>query len=991
MASPLKNYFSKPSQTFRQSLAKQTGVYKPPAESRRVSSGDVLVGTNEFGNVYMTPGGKTFSGGVGGSFGGTGTSTGGISAAAVAARREQEQHQRKVQEQQKALAKTQQDFEKAITVSIPDPQVREVASVVKRKIIDEKTGKKTILGSEYFRGGEKVSSRQIALEHLKEKIETENKAISEEHSVLQSKANAGELSEAEISSFKSRVNALDKDAESLSNKVDSFNRDVQVQAQQEYDRAMFQKGEPDKTPLENLFETPGEMVAAGATTWKKMTGQEPLQTEFLGIGKPSYNKMRLQTKGEQTLVGAADIGLSFIEPLFIPLRKGGVFVAETTGAKMPQIKGTFGETPLFDVGGTKKKTALFMGELFSLIGTPLAIGKGLKFASKRLPTTARVKQAGIAATEIDEASLTRGKFYGEGEISKPLFGTRKFEIIDVTAVESSKLKFPVLETIEREVAIAQTTAPSRPFVNILKIPKQHRPTFKPTTTRGLRAGARVEKGKLFQERAGFTGVSEPYFLEYGEMQLGDVRLIAQRTKGTGTIAGHYETYELGKKLDVGYGKKGVGEGFFGGRKAYDQKAILLEIEGDYLGFVKQKSKGVLGIETGVGLQSNVKTEIETLVGVVGKAKKPKPFFSVGGKTTIGTGTKTGKPATAKAVTKQKFGTAVKEINIAEEKALAQIAEEVVLFEKGVAKTTEKLVKKTKTGLRTGFATGTVFDVGTKQKQKNILKVETDLIHLPKMKQRTGVELQLETFTIQIPDTSVDTRTAVIDLTGTDTRVDYAVEHKTEPMLGLKTVTTTKPVAKTIEIPVLEIGYVPTPIPEIRIPPPLILLPTRTKSLPRMFTGFEPKKQTGYNAFIKRKGKFQKVTRKPLSKRGALGLGAFLTDKTASASFKVEKTNKRVKKRTNPTINWFKFRKPVKKGKPQTKSNNWIEKRKYRIDSKGEGKEITLKGLTALKKKYFREQGIKRKRPFKKPKKIKVFSNTKIKLFKGFKKKKGGLF
>ena len=99
----------------------------------------------------------------------------------------------------------------------------------------------------------------------------------------------------------------------------------------------------------------------------------------------------------------------------------------------------------------------------------------------------------------------------------------------------------------------------------------------------------------------------------------------------------------------------------------------------------------------------------------------------------------------------------------------------------------------------------------------------------------------------------------------------------------------------------------------------------------------------YDLFIKSKGKYRKVADN-VSKAQALDLGGYLTDKSLSAQFKIRQDKGKLKKlKYNiPNLYWEsnkqKFRAYRKsKGAKKQLVNQYIEHRKYRIDSSGEKK------------------------------------------------------
>lgn len=143
----------------------------------------------------------------------------------------------------------------------------------------------------------------------------------------------------------------------------------------------------------------------------------------------------------------------------------------------------------------------------------------------------------------------------------------------------------------------------------------------------------------------------------------------------------------------------------------------------------------------------------------------------------------------------------------------------------------------------------------------------------------------------------------------------------------------EPVSKPIERKFIQISVPTRPFkPEVYTP--------KIKADAKVST----RKVSGYDVFVRKKGKFQRVNIGALSKTEALNLGAFKVGTSASASFKIE---------------------PSRLGSQQTfkgrglfqdfykKGNIFIEKRERRIKSAGEKQEITMKGLQAQKfKKMF---------------------------------------
>lgn len=129
--------------------------------------------------------------------------------------------------------------------------------------------------------------------------------------------------------------------------------------------------------------------------------------------------------------------------------------------------------------------------------------------------------------------------------------------------------------------------------------------------------------------------------------------------------------------------------------------------------------------------------------------------------------------------------------------------------------------------------------------------------------------------------------------------------------------------------------------------------------------FQPKGK-GYNVVVKSKGRFMRVNIKPITKNKARDLGAFVSDQSLGATFKIIKTRRQAKvpKITIPRdyfgITRKKFRSPIKKGKKVPVKNLFIEKRKNRLDTIREVKKIQAAKLIA----NLRRKAKKRIKPFK---------------------------
>lgn len=148
--------------------------------------------------------------------------------------------------------------------------------------------------------------------------------------------------------------------------------------------------------------------------------------------------------------------------------------------------------------------------------------------------------------------------------------------------------------------------------------------------------------------------------------------------------------------------------------------------------------------------------------------------------------------------------------------------------------------------------------------------------------------------------------------------------------------------------------IPPSVPPI-VPP---ITPPPGKPPPPLLFGlpeFQKEERQGYNVFVKSKGKFKKVNQIPLTRNSALGRGAFLTDHSTAAQFKIvkSKTDKAPKRGIYENyfdFNKFKFRafrRRLKREKgiigplPQ---NQFIERRTHRIDTLGEEQGLSLAKL-----------------------------------------------
>ena len=116
------------------------------------------------------------------------------------------------------------------------------------------------------------------------------------------------------------------------------------------------------------------------------------------------------------------------------------------------------------------------------------------------------------------------------------------------------------------------------------------------------------------------------------------------------------------------------------------------------------------------------------------------------------------------------------------------------------------------------------------------------------------------------------------------------------------------------------------------------------SLPSLFKTKGKPKQTGFQVFAKVKGSWESLGKSAMTEQEAFLKGAEFVETTPAASFKVQETREKVTSSDRRKANIFKdiFRKSKKE------EDVFVEKRKYRISTKGEKIGITEKGLATLK-------------------------------------------
>jgi len=148
------------------------------------------------------------------------------------------------------------------------------------------------------------------------------------------------------------------------------------------------------------------------------------------------------------------------------------------------------------------------------------------------------------------------------------------------------------------------------------------------------------------------------------------------------------------------------------------------------------------------------------------------------------------------------------------------------------------------------------------------------------------------------------------------------------------------------------------IPEFKIPEPKIPPPTKLpKAVKEAIRKLKKGQSVGWRPQLIKRGKWETITKKLLSKKKAGELGQSKVDNTIAATFRLQQAGviKKVPKsqeKFNPSKkfrNFEIFRKTGKR-KKSLPSSTYIERRKFRIDSHGE-----KAGLTAFPKKKRRKR------------------------------------
>ena len=140
-------------------------------------------------------------------------------------------------------------------------------------------------------------------------------------------------------------------------------------------------------------------------------------------------------------------------------------------------------------------------------------------------------------------------------------------------------------------------------------------------------------------------------------------------------------------------------------------------------------------------------------------------------------------------------------------------------------------------------------------------------------------------------------------------------------------------------------------------------PEKPKRIKRTIFGFDeftgvPAIKEGYDVIIREKGQdIELDKKKSFPRHRALNMGADIVDNSAAASFRIKKSKQPIASNIDDPffILGHKFRSPARKSKLPPKQ--FIEKTGFRIDSPGELKGITAKGLIASRRKAAKSRAL----------------------------------
>lgn len=169
-----------------------------------------------------------------------------------------------------------------------------------------------------------------------------------------------------------------------------------------------------------------------------------------------------------------------------------------------------------------------------------------------------------------------------------------------------------------------------------------------------------------------------------------------------------------------------------------------------------------------------------------------------------------------------------------------------------------------------------------------------------------------------------------------TKQKTATETATKQLQKTATLTNLKNLEKTISIT----------IPKIAEPPK----PKLFKPEPGVFKKFEENKEIGYLVEVKKGGVFKRLTDKPLIKSEALARGLAAVKGGAAQTFKIFPAGYAVGKQRPFSFGELRVPKTIKPLKAGEEV--YSQKPAFRISTRGEFEEITLKGIKSRKKRWF---------------------------------------
>lgn len=275
-----------------------------------------------------------------------------------------------------------------------------------------------------------------------------------------------------------------------------------------------------------------------------------------------------------------------------------------------------------------------------------------------------------------------------------------------------------------------------------------------------------------------------------------------------------------------------------------------------------------------------------------------------------------------------------------EKATPRLVGEPIFF--GIGKQTPRTLGELGVSTETEVTPVERTKVKTKVKPVSVLRIET----------RLDKELKLKTKPSSILDTAILQKENILIKDYQTSIVDSKLDQ------GLRQLQLTK--LKQRQVTKLEQKPVTVSPPPITPPSKT---PIRFTFVPTLFPEevYKKETQTGYQTYVKEKGKFIKVSDKPMTRKGAKSLGARYVDNTTAATFKIEpikqtKTvggkkiteikvfNKNELERGNGYFSKIKNKlrgTMIRKGKPVLMEDQWIERKKKRADTSGEQRGLSI--------------------------------------------------